>query len=284
MLAANRRAMNQPDRPGTILSAATRGPFSSDRLHHFLESYDPSSLAKDELLDDRFILAAEAPYGVYFAPFGSLPDNAARIVFVGLTPGLTQVRLCAELHRSTDAATRNDPVAFSRLFRAHVAFAGSMRVNLCKMLDDLGLHTLLGVAHPRELFERSDSVIATTSALVYPVFKRPENTNFGGSANLASRPLFREMLTVLLAPRLDGAPDALIVPLGNSAASGVQYLVDQGALNGERVLFGLPHPSGANGHRTTHFAQRRDTLQRGLRAWSMRLPNALARRPATCCG
>jgi hypothetical protein len=251
-----------------IVSAANSGPFAPDRLDAFLNNYSPSSLSKEDLLNEHYMLAADEPFRIYFAPIGGVPEPSAQIIFVGLTPGLTQVELCAKLYRETDADTRNDPVAFSRLLKSHVAFGGAMRANLCTMLDQLGLQRILNVENCGVLFDAGDTRIATTSALVYPVFVNEDNKNFGGAVDLGVRPIFREMICALLAPRLAAVPEALIIPLGKSAGSGVQYLVNADRLDGDRVLLGLPHPSGKNGHRKKHFAERRGELEKRLRTWA----------------
>jgi hypothetical protein len=138
------------------------------------------------------------------------------------------------------------------------------------MLDEIGLHRIFDVDSSLLLFNKNDeSGIAATSALVYPVFKGPENRNFGGTVDLPKTRLFREMIDVLLAPRLIAAPNALIVPLGMSASTGVCHLIDQGLIDRGRVLIGFPHPSGNNGHRKAQFAERREDLERQLRQWSV---------------
>jgi hypothetical protein len=257
------------DEPSILLSAAESGAFTSARLRALWDKYAPRSLEKADLLDEELLMAVEGPYRVYFAPIGAIPDPSARIVFVGLTPGLTQVELCAALHHNTDAVIRNNPEAFSRLLISKVSFGGSMRTNLCTMLDELGVPEMLNAQSSKDLFESADVQIAATSALMYPVFIGKENKNFGGTVDLAARGLFREMIASLLAPRLAAAPRALIVPLGNSAGSGVKYLVDRGEVSIDRVLLGLPHPSGQNGHRKKHFTERKDELKRRLNAWSV---------------
>ena len=241
--------------------------FSPDRLAAFRHSYDPPTNEKADLLNDRFLLASEGRYNVFFAPFdaASLPDT--RVIFVGLTPGLSQLQLAAELFRSRKSESAKDPIAFARLLRSQVAFAGSMRKNLCAMLDDPGLPVLSGAKDAADLFSTARDDVATTSALQYPVFVGPQHVNVGGTADLSKFPLFREMLDVLLLPQILAAPRALIIPLGDSAGSGVGHLVRRQQLDERRVLFGLPHPSGSNGHRVRHFAERKQKLREVLEAW-----------------
>jgi hypothetical protein len=110
-------------------------------------------------------------------------------------------------------------------------------------------------------------------ALDYPVFVGRQNANFAETVDLSKSTLFREMLEVLLLPRLLAAPRALIIPLGDSAGSGVRYLVQFRQVDERRVLFGLPHPSGSNGHRVRRFAEQKEKLREDLEGWFSR-PNS----------
>ena len=151
--------------------------FSLKHLAAFRHSYDPPTSEKVDLLDERFLLAREGRYSVYYAPFGAASSPDTRVIFVGLTPGLSQLQLAAELFRSCKSETAMDPVAFARLLRSEVAFAGSMRKNLCAMLEDLGLPLLFGAEDAADLFSAARNDVATTSALQYPVFVGPHNVN-----------------------------------------------------------------------------------------------------------
>jgi hypothetical protein len=243
------------------------GRFSLERLMALRRNYDPPSTEKSDLLDERFLLARAGRYRVFYAPFGAAPSEDTRLMFVGLTPGLSQMQLAAELFRSTQPSIAMDPVAFAGLLRGKVAFAGTMRKNLCTMLTELGVPLLCGVDDAAHLFAEARSDVATTSALEYPVFVGSQNANFSGTIELSKSSLFREMLDGLLLPRILAAPRALIIPLGDSAGSGVRYLVRCQRVDERRVLFGLPHPSGSNGHRVRRFAEQKEKLREDLQAW-----------------
>jgi hypothetical protein len=184
------------------------GRFSRDRLTAFRRSYDPPSTEKSELLNERFLLACTGRYRVFYAPFGAAPSENTRLMFVGLTPGLSQMQLAAELFRSTPAEIAMDPIAFAGLLRGKVAFAGTMRKNLCTMLGELGVPLLYGVDDAADLFTEARVDVATTSALEYPVFVGPQNVNFAGTVELSKYSLFREMLEHLepLSFRLETLP------------------------------------------------------------------------------
>lgn len=107
--------------------------------------YAPTSFEKDTLLHDRYLLAAEGRYRVYYAGLGAQPSPNARVIFVGLTPGFSQMKEAARAFTETPAHVRNDPVAYSNILRHRVAFAGTMRRNLCSMLDALGFPAAFGI-------------------------------------------------------------------------------------------------------------------------------------------
>ncbi len=80
---------------------------------------------------------------VYFTPFGQ-PTPSARILLVGLTPGLQQHYIATmaaggvfRAGGSTSEAERAASVA---------GFAGPLRLNLVEMLDGVGVPEWLGIA------------------------------------------------------------------------------------------------------------------------------------------
>jgi hypothetical protein len=250
------------------MESAPPSPFAPSVLAALETTYAPLSTSKGDLLSDDYLLAHDGRYSVYYAPFHAWPTRETLLVLVGLTPGFSQVRAAAQLFCETPETVRRDARAYNSLLRKHVAFRGSMRTNLCDMLDALKFPEYFGVAQSEDVFRDADTLVATTSALLYPVFSGSELRNFSGSGkDLANVPLFRRMLEELLAPRLAAAPDALIVPFGKAASSGVRYLSDTGAVRSERVLIGFPHPSGANGHRKRYFEEQRENLDMTLVKW-----------------
>lgn len=243
--------------------------FSETRLAALRSGYAPKSLARSDLLNDEYLLADDGPYRVYYGPIGAWPLSDVRIIFVGLTPGFAQLAAAAALFLESPESIRSNEIAYSDRLRTNVAFAGTMRKNLCRMLDEIGIPEWFEIEHSEQLFSEQRPDAAATSALVFPVFKlkRANLDNFSGSHDLGKIPLFQEMLTALLLPRLLRAPRALIVPLGVSANTGLTYLVRQAHIDEVRVLRNLPHPSGGNGHRMKVFKRDCDQLTAAIRAW-----------------
>jgi len=146
------------------------------------------------------------------------------------------------------------------------SFAGPMRSNLVTMLDGIRISAALGIKSATQLFDDRADLAHTTSAIRDAVFIDEEN--YGGrSPKLLHMPVLRRYVTGLLTEEVTRAERALLVPLGSSVSSVLQFLVDRGVVDADRCLMGFPHPSGSNGWRTLHFAERREDLQRKADLW-----------------
>lgn len=123
----------------------------------------------------------------------------------------------------------------------------------------------------------------TTSAILYPVFIAAENC-IGHSPRLLGTPQLAKMVETCLGEELSQTPEALIVPLGRASEEAIAGLAACGTIDQGRALFGFPHPSGGNGHRVRHFAERRSDLSRRVDTWfnaawqAQRLPTRVAER------
>jgi hypothetical protein len=216
----------------------------------------------DEITSDDWVIGRIKDYTVVYAPFGVKPRPKARVIFVGLTPGRQQLALAMEVAREKQTL---DPEVLAVELRRKVAFAGQMRTNLVRMLDDLGLPHHLRLESTAALFESAQDRLFATSALLYPVFRR--GRNYSGDPAILREPLFIDMLESFLGPTLQGMPKAMIIPFGRWAEAAVLYVAERGFVDPVRVLQGLPHPSGANGHRPALFAQNAASMRRQLNCW-----------------
>ena len=153
--------------------------------------------------------------------------------------------------------------AADRLEKPQVAYAGSMRVNLIKMLDELGLARALDVATSAALF--GTAALRTGSVLRFPVFKKGVNYS-GYSPTPTKHPALRAMLDQLLRAECEMVAHCPILPLGKTAELALQHGVNNGWLDPMRVLNEFPHPSGANGHRHRQFAAAKAHLSEQLHA------------------
>ena len=230
-----------------------------ERFHQLLPVTAPDSL---EDLDSRLRIYGDDVLEIWYAPMESPPPNAS-VWILGITPGWRQMRLAYEAAAEAlqggasprEAATCRKP---------RVAFAGSMRNNLVTMLDELEVAALLEVPSVALLF--GTSRLRTGSAMRYPVFQRGRNYT-GHSPKPTKHAALKEMMEVVLWDELRGSGSELIVPLGKAVEEALRYAATRGQVDEERVLYGFPHPSGANGHRVRHFAENKNRLRRALRIW-----------------
>lgn len=202
---------------------------------------------------------------VFYAPWDWV-NTSARVMLVGITPGLYQAtEALAEARRSLanglspdDALRRADAVG---------SFSGPMRANLVTMLDGIGLAAALDVESTAQLFDDMHHLAGHVSAIDYPVFVH--GRNYGGTnPPLVGHPVLASLVRACLGARVAMAPHALVVPLGKAAEAAVDFLARQDLLDRRRCLLGVPHPSGANGHRARLYAERRADLARALLTWS----------------
>ena len=142
-----------------------------------------------------------------------------------------------------------------------------MRINLVAMLDGIGLAAALGVESTAQLFDDMHHLAGRVSAIDYPGFVH--GCNYGGaSPPLVGHPVLESLVRACLGARVAMAPDALVVPLGKAAETAVTFLTRRDLLDRRRCLLGVPHPSGANGHRVRLYAERRADLANADLNWS----------------
>jgi hypothetical protein len=239
----------------------------SDLASHrqFIESLpERSKYSKDELLVDELRIFKNDELEIYYAPFGWI-NESARIAIVGITPGFTQMEIAVRVARQA-LLEGAPPEAALQVVKAQARFAGSMRTNLITMLDDLGVAEHLGIEGCSGLFTEHLHLLHSTSTLRYPVFKSKKNYT-GHGPKIRGVPELMSYVTDELQPELEAVPGALIVPLGKAVEEVLAGLAADGRLCPDRVLFGFPHPSGANGHRQRQFDGLRGELTGKAREW-----------------
>ena len=229
-------------------------------MFHDLASYEPliprSPPTNLGDISDELRLYRDQTVEVWYAPMGDRPQNPD-VWILGLTPGWNQMRL-AYAGASQALIAGHTPAQAAAIPKPEVAYAGSMRRNLIGMLNELGVHHLLGLPTTAALF--GTDMLRTGSVLKYPVFKRGRNYT-GYSPAPTGHPILRRMLDDVLAVELATVNDCPILPLGKMAEQALMYSADKGRLDPVRVIRGFPHPSGANGHRHKQFAQAKPYLQ-----------------------
>ena len=220
--------------------------------------------SRDELVSERFLLAADGSVSIYYAPIDQM-NVKAKLVLAGVTPGRTQMRL-AFRSAVNELRTGGTTEAALHVAKQQARFAGSMRSNLISMLDALEVAPRLGAGSAGDLFAGNDHLIHTTSAIRYPAFVDGRNYT-GHDPAIDVHPLLCSFIDDVLAPELEALPGALIIPLGKAVDAALHRLTTYGRLDPARWVTGFPHPSGANGHRHRQFADRREHLTDQIARW-----------------
>lgn len=198
-------------------------------------------------------LHAKDKLRVAWAPFDHVPATA-RLVVVGITPGRQQAENALRAFHEV-LAEGATPAEASRRAKFTGAFSGPIRTNLIDELDHIGAQRVLGVASCALLFDPARELVHLTSALRHPVFV--EGANYNGSPDMLRTPFLLKMVETLLAAEARALPKALWLPLGPKPTAALRRLVSLGVLDADRVLEGLPHPSGANSERIHYFLGRK---------------------------
>lgn len=211
----------------------------------------------DEFLQGRMLdtltLGRAGQVRIVYAPFDHVTPTA-RLVLVGITPGRTQAENALAAYRSELRSGADIPQAL-KVAKSVGAFSGTLRGNLVAMLDHVGAHRALGVNTTADLFDPHAGLIHTTSALRYPVLRG--DANYNGTPDPLGHALLLRMIDTHLAAEATALPDALWLPLGRPAERALDHVAHQGLLHPDKILHGLPHPSGANAERIAYFLGRK---------------------------
>ncbi|MBS4219168.1 hypothetical protein KHA96_12655 [Bacillus sp. FJAT-49711] len=223
----------------------------------------PSSQLEDIMLDEQFLLEKDEKKNldIYYAPFEYV-NQKARILIVGITPGLHQMKKSFTTVLNAKNQIENDEEIL-RQVKNHSSFEGPMRKNLVHMLDELGLHEYLGLTSTMKLFNEASNIVQTTSIIPYPVFYKGKNFN-GSTPNILKNDMLKKYVTDYFASEMRKLSNPLIIPLGVNVSNAINYLADNNLLNVKNFLSGFPHPSGGNGHRHKQFADNKTHMQKIL--------------------
>ncbi|RME66743.1 MAG: hypothetical protein D6781_14600 [Verrucomicrobia bacterium] len=229
---------------------------------------------KDFLRQHTLRLAEEGRISVQYAPFDHIV-RSARLVVVGITPGLAQaVNAVNAAVAAWDAGLPLEAVLEKAKMTASFS-GGATRKNLVAMLDAIGVARCFGLDSAAELFRPGTGDVHFTSALRYPVFV--DGKNYNGAPDMLKTPILRRMVETWLAEEARLLPNALWLPLGPKAQTAVMHLVQLGMLRDTQVLAGMPHPSGANAERVAIFLGRKRPEEASRRTSPAPLLAAFAR-------
>lgn len=213
----------------------------------------PSEIDRDPTLGGSLTMDRHGDLAVNYAPFEHIAPKA-RVVIVGITPGVQQAANALNETRRQMLAGSEYGLALAAS-KAFASFSGSMRSNLVALLDHIGLAHWLGTASSDALWAERNDDVHFTSALRYPVFVCGKN--YSGSPSMLETPFLRKYLVECLTEEARALPGAVWVPLGPRVSEALDWFVGRGVLSDDKVLHGLPHPSGANAERIAYFLGRK---------------------------
>ena len=212
-----------------------------------LEIVSPKSIK-----DKKFLLEKEKNLEIYYAPFDYV-NFEAKIMIVGITPGLQQMLQSFQV--INDGKSLKEVKDLS-------SFKGSMRTSLIKYLDELEVNKKLKIKSCESLFNKNSKYLHTTSLVKYPVFD--QGKNYSG-ANILKKKILIEFIEKNFLKELKTLKKAIIIPLGNTVSSTIEYLNNKYDLKLACFLKGFPHPSGANARKNIQFKENKRNMKILLR-------------------
>jgi hypothetical protein len=222
------------------------------------------SIARDTWRDRQLEIA--------YSPFDHV-NLGAEIVIVGLTPGRQQMRN-GLMEAKRCLMSGMSEVEALRAAKTFASFSGPMRTNLIALLDSIGVSRALKLSSTSSLWGVDSPRVHFTSALRYPVFIDGEN--YSGAPSILSTPLLKKHLMQWFAKEMAALPNAIFIPLGPKVTEAVEAVAMHLGLSTNRVLSGLPHPSGANAERIAFFLGRKNRADVSLKVDADRLVAARA--------
>ncbi len=215
-----------------------------------IRALTPDDLNGEASFFEKMRIAKTDKFEICYAPFEHL-NPEARLVIVGITPGKTQMlNALREARRQLNVGAT--PVQALIAAKRTGAFSGPMRPNLVSMLDRVGLSQKFGLNSANEFFGAASNLLNSTSVLQNPVFLA-DGSNYNGTPNMSRTEALRDQMMSGFAKSASLLPNAYFLPLGPKVSEALMFLASQGAIDGSRVLHGMPHPSPASMERINYF-------------------------------
>jgi hypothetical protein len=202
--------------------------------------------------DRKFLLKKEKNIEIYYAPFDYI-NSKAKIVIVGITPGLQQMLQSYEVINQGKSLKEVKDLS---------SFKGSMRTGLIKYLDELKINDILKIKSCESLFNKNSRYLHTTSLVKYPVFDKGKNYS---GANILKKKILLDFIEKNFLEELKTLEKSIIIPLGNTVSSTIEYLNNKYNLKLRCFLKGFPHPSGANARKNIQFKENKRNMKLLLR-------------------
>ena len=210
-------------------------------------------IGTSSIVNKEFLIKKDGNIEIYYAPFDYI-NSKAKIVIVGITPGLQQMTQSFQVIK--DGKSLKEVKDLS-------SFKGSMRTTLIKYLDELKVNKKLKIKSCESLFNKNSKHLHTTSLVKYPVFDKGKN--YSGS-NILKKKILVEFIEKNFLKELKTLKKAIIIPLGNTVSSTIEYLNNKYDLKLACFLKGFPHPSGANARKNIQFKENKSSMTKLLKS------------------
>src|SRR5210317_1181361 len=208
---------------------------------------------KLNILNNKFLINSEGNIKIYYAPFDYI-NSKAKIMIVGITPGFQQMLQSYEV--INDGKSLKEVKDLS-------SFKGSMRTTLINYLDELNIKKILKIKTCESLFNIDSKYLHTTSLVKYPVFDKGKNYS---GANILKKKILLEFIEENFLKELKILQNSIIIPLGNTVSSTIDYLNTKHQLNLKCFLKGFPHPSGLNVRKNIQFDENKKEMLKLLKS------------------
>ena len=213
-----------------------------------LKKIDTSNIVNKE-----FLIEKDGNIEIYYAPFDYI-NSKAKIAIVGITPGLQQ--MTQSFQAIKDGKSLKEVKDLS-------SFKGSMRTTLIKYMDELKINKILKIKSCESLFDLDSKYLHTTSLVKYPVFDKGKNYS---GANILKKKILLEFIEENFLKELKILQNSIIIPLGNTVSSTIDYLNTKHLLNLKCFLKGFPHPSGLNVRKNIQFDENKKEMLKLLKS------------------
>ena len=208
---------------------------------------------KSTITNNKFLVKKEGNIKVYYAPFDYI-NSKAKIMIVGITPGLQQMLQSFQVINEGKSLKEVKDLS---------SFKGSMRTSLIKYLDELEVNKKLKIKSCESLFNKNSKYLHTTSLVKYPVFDKGKNYS---GVNILKKKILLDFIEKNFLQELKTLKKSIIIPLGNTVSSTIEYLNNKYDLKLTCFLKGFPHPSGANARKNIQFKENRSSMMKLLKS------------------
>lgn len=218
---------------------------------------------KEDILIEDFLVNECDNIKVYYAPHNEYINYKAKIFIIGITPGFQQMSTSIKEARILLEENENIEVIQYKC-KVKGRFSGSLRKNIINMLDYIKLNHALNLKSCSELFYEKDYLLHTFSLIPYSVFVKGKNYT-GHTPKLINNKFLMSYVYENFLCELNELENVIIIPLGKAVEEVLNKLSEENTINGDNILRGFPHPSGANVNRLIQLEEKKENMMKFIK-------------------